>query len=235
MSARAHSAAATKNELRGLTRAQLTAMAAAGNEALECERVLSRTGDNIVGEVLRHQDQFREWDHFPKGDVHDRDHNALYFYHAHAKSERALGEHGHFHLFRRDGTADKPVLCHLIGASMDRHGHLIRLFTTNGWVTGEVWQAAPQVIDHLGNFRIDHARPSWPTNRWITAIVTLFQPQIAALVEARDRAIDQARNDQPDDQRCAYDVFEDRSLNVLSEQWITITDHMAAIKRALRR
>ena len=205
-------------------------MAAAGDEALECERVLARTGDNIVGEVLRNQEQFREWDHFPKGDVHDRDHHAQYFYHAHAKIERPAGEHGHFHLFRRDEAIGGTNLCHLIGLSMDRHGQLIRLFTTNRWVTEETWQSADQVIQNLASFRIDHARPSWPTNRWVTAMVILFAPQIAELVRARDRALDQWRNRYPD-----RDVFEDHELSVLSDRWITVPGQIRDIRRALRR
>jgi len=41
----------------------------------------------------------------------------------------------------------------------------------------------------LGRFRIDHGRPSWPTNIWITAMLRLFRPQIERLLRQRDAAV----------------------------------------------
>ena len=52
-----------------LPRARLESMLAAGVDAVECIRVLSKTGDNIVGELLKGHETFFEWDHYPTGDV----------------------------------------------------------------------------------------------------------------------------------------------------------------------
>jgi hypothetical protein len=41
-----------------LPRETLEAMLAAGREVLEWRRILAKTGDNVVGEVLRHEGQF---------------------------------------------------------------------------------------------------------------------------------------------------------------------------------
>ena len=96
------------------------------------------------------------------------------------------GEHGHFHTFVRapgmpvgmrpiDHKGSEPwpsgadALSHLIGVSMDAYGFPIGLFTTNRWVTDEAWYSAADATRLLARFRIDHAAPSWPVNRWISA------------------------------------------------------------------
>src|SRR3546814_4623987 len=48
---------------------ELEAMLRAGETVLECHRVLGKTGDNIVGEILKREGTFYEWNHYPKGDV----------------------------------------------------------------------------------------------------------------------------------------------------------------------
>src|SRR3546814_15252336 len=64
-----------------------------------------------------------------------------------------------------------------------------RLFTGNRWVTGEVWYRADDVIRLLDVFKIDHAQPSWPVHRWISAMVVLFKPQIAELLLGLDARV----------------------------------------------
>ena len=185
-------------DLSVLSRERLGMMLEAGREAVDCHRVLAKTGDNLVGELLKSHETFYEWDHYPPGDVYDRESHSQYYYHAHPQEERT-GEHGHFHTFLRPKGMPKGVrpaklpgfempkdrndrLSHLIGVSMDKHGVPIRLFTTNRWVTGEVWYEAPDVCAMLDRFEIDLAPPSWPVNRWLTAMVRLFRPQIEALI-----------------------------------------------------
>src|SRR5919198_1519185 len=84
-----------------LSRAELETMEAAGREVLECQRVLAKTGDSIVGELLRGHEVFYEWNHYPEGDVYDPETHAQFFYHAHPAEQRPSGEHGHFHCFLR--------------------------------------------------------------------------------------------------------------------------------------
>src|SRR3546814_7453899 len=76
-------------------------MAAAGAEAVDVHRVLAKTGDNLVGELLKNNGTFYEWDHYPPGDVYDHETHGQYYYHAHAADQRFDGEHGHFHTFVR--------------------------------------------------------------------------------------------------------------------------------------
>jgi Domain of unknown function (DUF6969) len=223
----------------------LEGMAAAGAEVVEVHRILAKTGDNIVGELLKNHGTFYEWDHYPPGDVYDHETHGQYYYHAHASDQRFEGEHGHFHTFVRPkgmppGTRPAPVpgyvapedpndaLSHLVAIAMTPAGLPFRLFTVNRWVTGEVWYAAEDVIRLLEAFKIDHAQPSWPVNRWISAMVTLFAPQIADLLRARDRKVAAWR-----DTTTEGDVFEDRDLEVTSFLDISIDQQVQRVARAL--
>jgi hypothetical protein len=229
----------------GLASEELEAMAMAGQQVVEVYRILAKTGDNVVGELLRGTDTFYEWDHYPKGDVYDRETHSQYYYHAHAADQRFPGEHGHFHTFLRPkgmppglAPADipgRPVpedpndeLSHLIAIAMTPAGFPFRLFTTNRWVTGESWYRAEDVIALLAFFNIDHARPSWPANRWITAMLALFKPQIVELVRARDRAV--AAWAELHRER---DVYEDRELEIASYMEIDVEAQIRAVSQAL--
>ena len=247
MAARAKAAKTAEiagEDLAALPRERLERMEAAGAVVLECHRVLAKTGGNIVGELLRGVETFYEWDHYPAGDVYDHETHAQFYYHAHPQDLRG-GEHGHFHTFLRprgmpDGFRPAPLpdyappedpndaLSHLIGISMDRYGVPIRLFSTNRWVTGETWYAADQVVQMVDRFEIDHAQPSWPVNRWITAMVRLFHPQIVGLVRARDEAVDAWAARHPD-----RNVHEDRELEITSVLDIDVDAQIRGVGRAL--
>src|SRR3546814_17878343 len=104
-----------------------------------------------------------------------------------------------------------------------------RLFTVNRWVTGEVWYRADDVIRMLDVFKIDHAQPSWPLNRWISAMIALFKPQIAELLRARDRKVADWREQNPE-----ADVFEDRDLEVASFHYISVVHPVREVAPGLR-
>jgi len=232
-------------DLAALPRREIAGMAEAGGEIAEIRRVLGETGDNVVAEILRHQGAFYEWDHYPSGDVYDHESHAQFYYHAHPVDQRFDGEHGHFHTFLRPrgmpaGIRPAPIrdapmpedpndaLSHLIAISMDGEGEPFRLFTVNRWVTGEVWYEAEDVCRLLDGFKIGHAQPSWPTNRWITAMVTLFKPQIRTLVAARDRCVADWQIDHPDG-----DTYEDRDLEVTSYVDISVEQQLEAVRAML--
>jgi Domain of unknown function (DUF6969) len=225
---------------------RLEAMAAAAEEVINCHRVLAKTGDNIVGELLHEVETFYEWDHYPEGDIFDPETHSQFYYHAHPEDERP-GEHGHFHTFLRPAGMPKGItpakvpdyapkddpddeLCHLIAISMDKFGVPIRLFTVNRWVSADVWYKAEDVITFLDHFEMDLAQPSWPLNRWITGMVQLFQPQIAALVHARDAKVAEWQAARPQG-----NVFTDHNLETTSLTAIAIDDHVARITAALEK
>lgn len=199
----------------------------------ECYRVLKKAGSNVVWEILRQSDPFKEWDHYPKGDVLDRETHSQYFYHAHPRTGKGgiddFDENGHFHLFIRSKgiPADiQPIeldpfcrpegskqddICHLIAISMDKFGQPTRLFTTNRWVTGETWYQAEDVIKLLDYFNMDHSYPSWPLNLWLSSMVRVYRIEIAELIKQRDQTIEAWQKAHPD-----KNVYEDRRLEITS-------------------
>lgn len=210
-------------ELASLSDERIQDSLSAAAEIRECYRVLERAGLNVVGEVLKGQSAFFELDHYPKDDVYDGDNASQYYYHAHREDHV---EHGHFHLFLRDqalpsnaephhGPRGEERVVHLAAISMDAWGYPTDLFTVNRWVTDDSWLPAPAIGAILDRFKIDHAHPSWPVNRWLTAMVRCFHPQIAALLRHRDAFIASRGGD-------LGAVLEDRSLEVIGSMPIDL-------------
>ncbi len=127
--------------------------------------------------------------------------------------------------------ADNDEFSHLVALAMSERGEALRLFTTNRWVTGETWYAGGDVLAMLDRFVIDLGRPSWPLNRWISAMFRLFRPQMAALVLARDAAIMSWRRRH----RGKVHVFEDRRLGIAAAVDIDVDDQLRRIELALRQ
>jgi hypothetical protein len=225
--------------LKRLPREELFAMYDAATEATECAAALAQDGTNPVTEVVAGATAVEEWMHFPPGDVVDPQTNSQFYYHAHAAEERVDGEHGHFHAFvhpKKIDSALTPVpvvglkqddaacIAHLVGISTDATGDVIRLFTTNRWVTGETWFDAGAMISLLDRFNVTVDAPSRDLNRWVSAVVCMYRPQIADLIRARDEAIAAHGGD---------NVFEDRALQVTSETPVNFLEQIRAIEAAL--
>jgi hypothetical protein len=180
----------------------------------------------------------------------------FYHRHAAAERDRGgNAEHGHFHLFlRAEGMprgasplllpeaaiANLPTppqaapskrgardeVSHLVAVAIDNRGEAVRLFTTNRWVTGETWYRAEDVIRMLDRFSLDAAEPAGVVNRWLAAIVRLYQPEIAMLLRKRDEAVmDPLRR------RRKIDVFEDPKLEITSSLPIDLDARLAAVDR----
>jgi hypothetical protein len=111
---------------------------------------------------------------------------------------------------------------------MDGRSRPYRLFTTNRWVTGERWYRAKDVMALADRFRISHARPSWPANRWISAMLVLFRPQIGWLLAERDRVLAAwARA------HAGADAAEDRRIEILSALPVAVDEQRRAVDAAL--
>lgn len=226
-----------------LTRNEIKAMLDAGKEVRSCMRALERVGLNLVGEVLKGQGDFIELEHYPRDDVFDNETFGQYYYHAHRSD---VAEHGHFHTFLRTGgltwpaepldyplagqpwPRGKEAIAHLAGISMDAWGRPAGLFATNRWVTGETWYSAPDVIEMLPHFAIEHAWPSWPVNRWIGAMLRLFRPHIEALLLHRDQVIRAWQQAYPE-----RDLFEERDLALTGYLPISIDDWIGTLRHSL--
>lgn len=216
-----------------LPRGQLLRMRKAGEEAMECMRSLAERGSSVSAELIGRERRPQAWDHYPGGDAIDSVRRFRYYYHCHGKHPPPLaGEHGHFHLFTETGAstqaAGQPPLVHLAAVSVDPRGMPIHVFTTNRWVTGGAWWSARALLRRLAAFRI-HARGSSAlVDRWLTAMVRLFYPQLRLILELRD-----ARLARLSAVRAENRVLEDRRIHALSYCRISIPWQFEALERAL--
>ena len=80
----------------------------------------------------------------------------------------------------------------------------------------------------LDRFDIDHTWPSWATNRWVSAMLRLFRPQIVQLLAERDVVVANWQEKHTD-----KDVFEDRQLDSPSHVEISLDRQIRAVQVAL--
>jgi hypothetical protein len=78
----------------------------------------------------------------------------------------------------------------------------------------------------LDRFVIAESEPSAVLNRWIGAMVRLFRPQIAALLQARDESVMAWRR------RRRTHVFEDPRLEITSSLDVQLDTQLALVDRA---
>ena len=159
----------------------------AAQEVAYCERLLAKSGENVLRETLRDASSVAAWTHYPPGDVYDPESGGQWYYHCHLPAADGV-EHGHYHCFVRPDGASGPVH-HLIAVGVDAFGKLHRLFTVNQWVVGDTWLDAEPTIALLPRFDMQLAKPSYLVNRWLTAVITQYQPEIEQLIRARDERI----------------------------------------------
>ncbi|MDX3966343.1 MAG: hypothetical protein QHD01_07065 [Bradyrhizobium sp.] len=230
--------AATSLALGKRPREQLLRMAEAANEVVAIISELHAAGSNLVLEALRGSEVFTEWEHYPTDDARDPATYAQYYLHAHSSENRATPDYAHFHTFMGTAGAANLRSCsgspeadhpaHLVAISMNRAGMPERLFTTNRWVTGEAWYSSADVIAMVDRFVITGDQPSGPLNRWLSAMLVLFRPQIESLLRERDQAITAWGARHPD-----VEVFEDRRLDITSSIEISLERHLAWLEQQL--
>jgi hypothetical protein len=216
--------------LDGLSRRRLRVMRAAGDEILDAYGALARGRTNLLLDFMRGMGPFVASAPYPPETVVDTAARFSYLYHSHRD-----GEHGHFHTYLLHGEGAPPTphqpYAHVVAIEMDDTGIPTKLFTTNRWVTGETLAPARTVIAALDEMGVDHAWPSWLTNRWMTAMLRLFRPQIEALLLERDAALARHRAAAATD----VDCLEDRSFEVCSSIAVSIDAQLADVDRALDR
>lgn len=91
------------------------------------------------------------------------------------------GEHGHFHCFVCPEGKGGPIH-HLVGISVNNLGQLQGFFTVGQHVVDDVEISAEDRIALIERFDVQLARPDYLVNRWLTALVALFQEEIAGLI-----------------------------------------------------
>lgn len=206
-------------------------------EAETCRRVLAKTGDSVVTAVTGGGAAPEAWTHYPPGDVFDAEFQTQYYFHRHdLAGGEGSEEAGHFHLFMAPAglpLGAQPVAgppaghCHLIALSVDAQGQPLRWFATNRWVTGESLYPAEAVMPAVASFAVDHTRPCWALNRWLTAMVAAFVPAIEAVLADRDREL--ARLAAGYDDPAA--VYEDQAIEILASRAVELTARAENLRR----
>ncbi|CUA98516.1 DUF6969 family protein [Thiomonas bhubaneswarensis] len=179
----------TAELLRDLTEQERSDLYAAGQRALEATQAMLQKGKTVISEIIG-STPYVEWEHYPKRDAKSRS-GALFYYHAHAASQRMKGEHGHFHVFAPNDRATCPHeqrYTHIAGLSVDARGMPLRVFTTNQWVTAECWEDADRVCAMARQTELKDARPH-KVGLWLDAVFAFFRPQIDLVIHLRDARI----------------------------------------------
>ena len=202
----------------------LASVEEAGLELLDCIAELGRRGRNVGTEVVEGA-LAQEWQHYPADDAHDRRRGHSYYYHCHPSRPSDPDEHGHFHLFVPADADDG--FAHLAGISIDAHGMPIRLFTTNGWVTGERLLPAATLATTARSLTISSHGSHRSVDRWLGAAVRFFSPQIAWLLQRRDSRIRQL--ERSGRQR----LQENRRIQIWSQCSVSIDQQVGALEQCL--
>lgn len=157
----------------------------AAQELASIQMRYAETGRTLNEAALCGARDFIEWQHYPNDDMVDERSGYEFYYHAHSADEMPNGEHGHFHVIKRDVKS----FHHLIGIALDQKGLPTRLFTTNQWVTGEEMAGSTLVIKSIKGFDMVIKGRMAPVGKWISALMQLFFAEIETLIVERDQKI----------------------------------------------
>jgi hypothetical protein len=157
----------------------------AAQELAKIQMRYAESGRTLNEAALCGAKDFIEWQHYPINDLVDEVSGYEFYYHAHSADEMPHGEHGHFHVIKRDAKS----FHHLIGIALNPKGLPIRLFTTNEWVTGEEMAGATTAIKSIRGFEMVKKGRMALVSRWVSALITLFAVEIERLILERDQKI----------------------------------------------
>jgi hypothetical protein len=168
---------------------------------------------------------FIEWQHYPINDLVDEVSGYEFYYHAHSPDEMPHGEHGHFHVIKRDTKG----FHHLIGIALNPKGLPIRLFTTNQWVTGEEMADSTMATKSIRKFEMVKKGRMALVSRWVSALITLFSVEIEGLILERDQKIAQLVAEMGNREL----VMNSRKHDVLTEckidLMVRLSDHLLVV------
>jgi len=185
-------------------------------ELLKLLEELQRQGMTVIDLVTRQQ-AFEPWRLYPEEHgIFDRHTRCQFYYHSHGSDHEA----GHFHTVRL--FADRTV--HLVAISIGADGWPQALFTLNLWAIGDANASAADLRRYVARFhlreRVGHSR----LVRFVNLVFQAFGPEIERLQDEKVAALARHRAAHPD-----LDVFEDRSLEILSRTAIDVRAAAAAV------
>lgn len=172
-------------------------------ELLSLLEDLQRKGTSVI-DLVRDGQPLLPWRLYPgESGIFDRPSGYQFYYHSHGADHEA----GHFHTVRlfSDHTA------HLVAISMTPDGWPQALFTLNLWAIGDAYESAGNLRRYVRRFHLGERVGPSPLVRFVNLIFQLFGPEIERLQEEKIATLAAHRAAHP-----GHDVFEDRSLEVLS-------------------
>ena len=178
-------------------------------ELLNLLEELDRKGTSVI-DLVRGGQPLVPWRLYPNDDgIFDRRTHCQFYYHSHDSHHEA----GHFHTMRL--FADRTA--HLVAISMAADGWPQALFTLNLWAIGDAYEAAANLRRYVRAFRLaEHAGPR-QLLRFINLVFQTFAPQIERLQDEKIERLARYGVAHP-----GRDVFEDRSLEILSRVEIDV-------------
>ncbi|MEZ5457427.1 MAG: hypothetical protein R3F04_15175 [Lysobacteraceae bacterium] len=148
---------------------------------------LQAVGDTVVSRVTEQRPVIEEWEQFPESEQEDLQTGYRYYYHSHA-CPGSLGEHGHFHLFKRVADGDEPeAFTHLLAIGVSHTGFPVRFFCTNTWVTGETTVSSKVATQLTHEFIVQRDEKMVLVAEWISKALMLFTVEVTQLFALRDR------------------------------------------------
>jgi len=179
---------------------------------------LERQGTNVI-ELVTDGEAMEPWRLYPgENGIFDRSTRCQFYYHSHGAPHEA----GHFHTVRLfpDHTA------HLVAISMTADGWPRALSTLNLWAIGDAEKSATDLRRYVRGYRLRERVAPAPLVRFINLMFQVFSAEIERLQDEKIATLATYRMKHPD-----RDVFEDRSLEVLSHVEIDIRARAASPTR----
>lgn len=178
-------------------------------ELLDLLDGLERKGTSVI-ELVRDGQPLVPWRLYPgESGIFDRRSGYQFYYHSHGADHEA----GHFHTVRlfADHTA------HLVAVSMTPDGWPQAFFTLNLWAIGDAYEGAADLRRYVRRFYLGERVGPPPLIRFVNLLFQVFGPEIERLQDEKIAALAAYRAAHP-----GHDVFEDRSLEVLSRVEIDV-------------
>ncbi len=197
---------------------QLTAMHYAGQEVMHWQAVLQKTEDTPITELLRYEDVLDYDTEYPPETV--QDHETGIPTKIRAVKPAVTGEHSN--KFRTH--------CHLAAIVTTGKGEPKSLFTINHWSAHDARYSTGDMVKILDRFDVSHAVPSYPLNRWVSALMRFFRPQLIQLFKDREVTLAEFAQAMPD-----IPAMENEDLEVTSKVDISVSEQFSAVARELDR
>lgn len=186
-------------------------------ELLNLLEELERQGTTVIDLVTRGQTA-EPWRLYPgEHDIFDRGTRCQFYYHSHGSGHEA----GHFHTVRlfADHTAH-----HLVAISIGADGWPQALFTLNLWAIGDAYASAADLRRYVARFHLAEQVGPARLVRFVNLVFRAFGSEIERLQDEKVATLARHRAAHPD-----LDVFEDRSLEILSRTAIDVRAAATAV------